>query len=291
MSEPECTHHCHSGQHGRQVVNAVTSRVTTDHLKTYLRHVCHNFPHISDHLGRTVLHMAASCGHSELIQWLVDKCRADVELWDFESGWTALHRSIFYGQISAVKTLLTLGASLQVKDRNHMTPLDLLVMDRPPFMEYRRSDPCDCYVWGSNDNFNLGLESEKTQKFPEMVSALRRKGLSVREVVIKKFHTLFLTSDGQVLTCGHGHGGRLGQGSEDLCLTPEAVSGLPPNNSSVEAMAAGKDHVILLVRHSKDKSLNVYTCGNLPLFTYRSPPFKQAGRFKWTRHFSMSSCK
>ena len=29
-----------------------------------------------------------------------------------------------------------------------------------------------------------------------------------------KYHTVFLTADGQVYTCGHGQGGRLGHGDE-----------------------------------------------------------------------------
>lgn len=34
------------------------------------------------------------------------------------------------------------------------------------------------------------------------------------QVVLCKYHTVFLTVDGQVYTCGHGQGGRLGHGDE-----------------------------------------------------------------------------
>lgn len=34
------------------------------------------------------------------------------------------------------------------------------------------------------------------------------------QVVLCKYHSVFLTADGQVYTCGHGQGGRLGHGDE-----------------------------------------------------------------------------
>ena len=34
------------------------------------------------------------------------------------------------------------------------------------------------------------------------------------QVVLSKFHSVFLAGDGRVFTCGHGHGGRLGHGDE-----------------------------------------------------------------------------
>lgn len=33
-------------------------------------------------------------------------------------------------------------------------------------------------------------------------------------MVLCKYHSVFLTGDGQVYTCGHGQGGRLGHGDE-----------------------------------------------------------------------------
>ena len=38
------------------------------------------------------------------------------------------------------------------------------------------------------------------------------------KVVMCKFHSVFLSADGRVFTCGHGRGGRLGHGNEETIL-------------------------------------------------------------------------
>ena len=38
------------------------------------------------------------------------------------------------------------------------------------------------------------------------------------KVVMCKFHSVFLSADGRVFTCGHGRGGRLGHGNEETLL-------------------------------------------------------------------------
>ena len=35
---------------------------------------------------------------------------------------------------------------------------------------------------------------------------------------MRKFHSVFLSVDGKVFTCGHGRGGRLGHGNEETLL-------------------------------------------------------------------------
>ena len=38
------------------------------------------------------------------------------------------------------------------------------------------------------------------------------------QVLMSKYHTVFITRDGLVYTCGQGHGGRLGHPTEDICV-------------------------------------------------------------------------
>ena len=46
-----------------------------------------------DVAGRTVLHVAASCGHHELVDWLLHRRKAQIDVMDKESSWTSLPRS------------------------------------------------------------------------------------------------------------------------------------------------------------------------------------------------------
>ena len=60
-----------------------------------------------------------------------------------------------------------------------------------------------------------------------------------------KFHTVFLTHRGTVYTCGHGQGGRLGHGNEEVGLKPHPVTALA--GKVCESAAAGRDHTMFLM--------------------------------------------
>lgn len=64
---------------------------------------------MSDAVGKTALHMAASCGRNDLVHWLIQCRGAEINTKDKESGYTALHRSIFYGKVHTTVELLKLG--------------------------------------------------------------------------------------------------------------------------------------------------------------------------------------
>lgn len=53
------------------------------------------------------------------------------------------------------------------------------------------------------------------------MESFRKDAVNISSVVLQKFHSGFLTRGGQVLTCGHGRGGRLGHGSETMQLVPK----------------------------------------------------------------------
>ena len=69
---------------------------------------CHNAECVTDAFGRSALHVAASCGKLQALEWLVGR-GASLSAVDKESGWTALHRAAFYGQLSAARTLISVG--------------------------------------------------------------------------------------------------------------------------------------------------------------------------------------
>ena len=86
-------------------------------------------------------------------------------------------------------------------------------------------------MWGTNANYNLGLGHQHQKNTPTLLENLVKRGsdsvIAVSHCVMQKFHTAVVTCDGRVFTFGHGHGGRLGHGSEVAPqLTPKQVVGL-----------------------------------------------------------------
>lgn len=105
LTSPDCTPKCRSQQHADLVVAAITGG-SDRQLRAFLNSHCHNAATLRDAFGRTALHLAASLGKKALLEWLLDNKSADLMVKDKESGWTALHRSAFYGQIHCLISLV-----------------------------------------------------------------------------------------------------------------------------------------------------------------------------------------
>eukprot|EP00057_Strongylocentrotus_purpuratus_P003160 XP_003726055.1 PREDICTED: inhibitor of Bruton tyrosine kinase [Strongylocentrotus purpuratus] len=255
MMEPllgwECTPRCRSQEHGRDMAAVITCG-TTHQIKTYILSHCLNPFFVSDFNGRNLLHVAASCGKVEIVEWLLAK-GADCRVRDKESGWTPLHRSLFFGQISCAISLIRHGASLKRYDKDELTPMELLMKDKPAYVTFDPVDPTQAYSWGTNSNFNLGHGRQRSRDQPELVDSLAAGNHSIKQVVMCKFHTLFLTHQGRVLACGHGQGGRLGLGDETTCLRPQLLKSL---GARCKMMAGARDHSVFLM-----DSGNVMSCG------------------------------
>lgn len=110
----DCTPKCRSQQHAEQVVAALTSG-SEGRLRAFLTSHCHNATSLRDSLGRTALHLAASLGKKALLEWLLYSKGADLMLKDKESGWNALHRSAFYGQIHCLISLIKVRVNGSLK--------------------------------------------------------------------------------------------------------------------------------------------------------------------------------
>ncbi|KAK7886467.1 hypothetical protein WMY93_026088 [Mugilogobius chulae] len=265
VASPDCTVKCRSLQHADDVVAALTSG-TEGQLCAFLSTYCHNAATLRDGFGRTALHMAASLGKRALLEWLLESKSADLQAKDKESGWTALHRSAFYGQIHCLISLVKHGALLSTQDKEGFSVLDLTMKDRPAHVVYEKSDPTEVYTWGYNTNFSLGHGNQESRQHPEIVDVFARTGVYIKQVVLCKFHTVFLSQKGQVYTCGHGQGGRLGHGDEQTYLVPRMVEGLMSHHCS--QVAAAKDHTVVLTEEGYVYTFGLNTFHQLGL----SPP-------------------
>ena len=76
-----------------------------------------------DAYGRNVLHLAASCGREDVLEWLLNSCNEvnnsrqlaqTINQPDRESAWTPLHRGFFYGHLEAARTLIKVKINFYV---------------------------------------------------------------------------------------------------------------------------------------------------------------------------------
>ncbi|KAG2468233.1 IBTK kinase, partial [Polypterus senegalus] len=240
----DCTSKCHSVRHGLDIVSVLTRGTTESQVKAFLSVYCHNSSTVKDEFGRTALHLAASVGKKGVLDWLLDVKGADIGAKERESGWTALHRSVFYGNIDCLISLVKHGGSLNEQDKEGLTVLDLTMKDRPYHLTFKNTDPTEVYTWGNNTNFTLGHGNQQSKYHPELVDIFPRTGVYIKQVVLCKFHSVFLSQKGTVYTCGHGQGGRLGHGDEQTYLFPCVVEGLLGHHCT--HVAAAKDHTVVL---------------------------------------------
>ncbi|XP_053143059.1 inhibitor of Bruton tyrosine kinase isoform X2 [Hemicordylus capensis] len=240
---PDCTLKCRSLQHALDIVSVVT-RGSEGQIKAFLTSHCYNAATSKDIFGRNALHLASSCGKKGVLDWLAETNGVDLLAKDKESGWTALHRGIFYGHIDCAWSLLKHGVNLYLQDKEGLSALDLVMKDRPAHVTFTKTDPTDVYTWGNNINFTLGHGSQQSKHHPELLDLFPRNGVNVKQVVLCKFHSVFLSQKGHVYTCGHGQGGRLGHGDEQTCLVPRLVESLIVHHCS--QVAAAKDHTVVL---------------------------------------------
>lgn len=105
------------------------------------------------------------------------------------------------------------------------------------------NEPTEVYSYGENTCYNLGHSRHTARQTPEPVDFFRRQGISLKQISMSKFHTLFLAKDGRVFSCGHGLGGRLGLGHENPQFAPHQID---LSNERCIMVAAGQDHSLFV---------------------------------------------
>ncbi|RUS75693.1 hypothetical protein EGW08_016535 [Elysia chlorotica] len=273
--EKDCTSKCRSRQHVGSIISLLTSPSSTLLQFRAYSALCNSTLRWADDYGRTALHLAASCGHSDVVQWLLEEGHADLGIKDAESGHTALHRALFYGQLACARVLLQFHSDMHARDTEALSPLDLVMLDKPAAITYGEKEPNEVYTWGENYNSTLGHTSPHKRASPEVVDHFKKMGVSIKQLVLCKYHTVFLSLSGQVYTCGHGQGGRLGHGDQHTVLVPRMLDCL--KDQTCLEMAAATDHTVLRMEGSIVYSFGInsyHQLGQTP-YVENSPQPKQ----------------
>lgn len=183
-----------------------------------------------DIYGRTLLHVAASVGDVNTVQAILDNNQADTTLQDYESGWNALHRALYAGNIRIAQMLIAHNKDLiKCRDRNKDTPLHILHSALSSHNSKVTQQPLRLFALGSNANHTLGLPDPDTRvhasavKFNDLstdqgstVDPLQmRSQYSIEKVCMSKLHSAVITNleHDNLMICGFSRGGRLGLGS------------------------------------------------------------------------------
>ncbi|PWN29222.1 hypothetical protein BDZ90DRAFT_231202 [Jaminaea rosea] len=235
-----------------------------------------------DHLGRTALHHIASSEEGVSIDFLHallshPSCNPNAQ--DGESGWTALHRALYLGNLNHALTLLRHpNIDVRIKDFENLTPFDLynstVAGTNPPLDGNVKGD---LYLWGSNRNYTLGLGDADDRSWPDLVTLKRQQvgsaaivstsdsddedanvasnrslaagrrfdRVKVRDIQMSRMHTVVVTEEkggGNVWVAGIGTAGRLGRAaSPQTTLTP-----LPDFKERAISVAVGPDHTLIV---------------------------------------------
>lgn len=198
--------------------------------------------------GLTPLHIAIWRNQVPVVRRLL-AAGADPDARDGESGWSSLHRALHFGHLAVASVLLQSGASITLEDCKSRTPVDLL---SGPVLQAvgsgHNSVATEVFSWGSGANYQLGTGNAHLQKLPCKVDSLH--GSVIKWISAAKFHSVAVTSHGEVYTWGYGRGGRLGHPDFDIhsgqaaVITPRQVtSGL--GSRRVKTIAAAKHHTVL----------------------------------------------
>ncbi|GFR87447.1 inhibitor of Bruton tyrosine kinase-like, partial [Elysia marginata] len=239
--EKDCGSKCRSRRHVGSIISLLTSPSSTLLQFRAYSALCGVSLRLADLHGRTALHLASSCGHYDILQWLLEEGHGDQGVKDAESGHTALHRALFYGQLACARLLLQFNSDMHVRDMEALSPLDIVMLDKPASITYGEKEPNEVYTWGENYNSTLGHTSPHKRISPEVVDHFKKMGISIKQVVLCKYHTVFLSLSGQVYTCGHGQGGRLGHGDQHTVL----MNLKPLKGKSISGVCVGRFHSVV----------------------------------------------
>lgn len=99
------------------------------------------------------------------------------------------------------------------------------------------------FAWGTNARYQLGLNLEpRVQRVP--APSLPLEGVRIAKVATHESHTMFLTEDGAVWSCGMGFCGILGHGSVEDVHEPRVIEALA--HTKIVDVAVGVRHSVAI---------------------------------------------
>ncbi|ETN22759.1 hypothetical protein PPTG_02593 [Phytophthora nicotianae INRA-310] len=104
------------------------------------------------------------------------------------------------------------------------------------------------YTWGSGTNGKLGHGDEESFDIPTLVRSMESK--HVKDAKAGCEHTVFLTYDQELWTCGQGDSGRLGHGDSQTRKRPTKIELFGECGLKPVALAVGDKYNLVLVRDS-----------------------------------------
>ena len=192
-----------------------------------------------DWLARTPLHLVCSAGLDALdyVRILLRHPAINVNLTDAESGWTALHRALYAGNLPAAYVLsqyliarvlthlsiLLLQRSdinISVRDLEGYTAFDLFNATVEGTKPVPNESRAELFTWGINKNAALGLGNSDDRVYSESVVIPALRGVPpddrrflpahIRAIHMSKLHTAVITNEpsSNIRVCGFGSGGR-----------------------------------------------------------------------------------
>jgi RCC1 and BTB domain-containing protein len=86
------------------------------------------------------------------------------------------------------------------------------------------TDEGELFTWGGGEHGQLGHGNKENYSRPTLVRAIA--GVKIKQVTCGWSHTVMLTEDGEVWSCGNGDHGKLGFGDTEKVTLPKKVEGL-----------------------------------------------------------------
>jgi len=113
----------------------------------------------------------------------------------------------------------------------------------------------EVYVWGRNNNGQLGLGDSKNRNTPCKFHFPAEQGI-IKEVSFGSAHSIALTDSNEIYSWGANAYGQLGLGIVGSLTTPHKLT-FPVDVGNINMIACGGNHTMVLIHKNE-----VYSCGS-----------------------------